>query len=61
MSFGLSGKIDGVDRANEGDGIEWKGGNGKIACKAFSKSLIVRAIHCIALLSGEDSLVSSAF
>ena len=44
MSVGFGGKIDGPDGANKANGIRWTGGRGDIACKAFSKVLMVRAI-----------------
>uniref|UniRef100_UPI001955478F peptide ABC transporter n=1 Tax=Segatella buccae TaxID=28126 RepID=UPI001955478F len=44
-SFGLGGKIDGTDWADKADEIDWEDRRGKIACKAFSKSLILDAIY----------------
>ena len=44
VSVGFGGKIDGPDGANKANGIRWTEGRGDIACKAFSKVLMVRAI-----------------
>ena len=44
MSFGLSGKIDGADGANEADIVRESMDRGIFVCQAFSKVLIVRAI-----------------
>ena len=44
MAVGAGGEGDGADGANEANGIRWTGGRGDIACKAFSKVLMVRAI-----------------
>ena len=43
-SFGLSGKIDGADGANEADIVRESMDRGIFVCQAFSKVLIVRAI-----------------
>ena len=40
-----SGEIDGADEAKRRDITGMTNGCGKMACKAFSKSLIVRAIY----------------
>ena len=37
--------FDGADGTNETDDTGWKDGLGEMACKAFSKVLIVRAIQ----------------